>query len=194
MDINTGDIKQLLRKWSTLVTLVVLLSLLLVGVVWGYKTVTKVPPGPEPIECQTSSMSVLEPKAVTVNVYNGGSMRGLAGRTATRLEGVGFIIDKIENKKDAKVLTVMVVGTSEDSPEVQLVAGMFKDPQIVGDGRVDHTVEVIVGNSFEEATAYAEQPKLIIDIPSGTVCLPAPTQTATQDVPTMTGDPTAEPT
>ena len=179
------ETRKVLRAFSTPITLIILLGLLIGGTFWGYKAVTAKVPGPAVPTCEDVSLTVLEPSSVTINVLNGGSQRGLAGRIADHLEEHGFLIKDIDNT-DPRVLTVLILGSSADNPEVQLVAGWFVDPQIEGDGRVDHTVDVIVGNSFSEKTGFVAEPPLSIEIPSGKVCLPPSATPTPVDTPTPT--------
>ncbi|MCL1907232.1 MAG: LytR C-terminal domain-containing protein [Propionibacteriaceae bacterium] len=187
------DVRRLMYRWSTLITLVVLLTLLFGGVLWGYKIITAKAPGPDPVECETFRMTELEPEAVTVNVYNGGTKRGLARRVGAKLDKAGFTVNTVANK-DAKVLTVLIVGASPEDPEVQLVSRFFTDPQIEGDGRIDHSVDIIVGSSFDEKESYVEEPELTIALPSGSICLPGPTETPSPSAPISGATPSTEPT
>jgi hypothetical protein len=101
----------------------------------------------------------------------------MAGRVAKKLGESGFIVDKVGNT-EAKVLTVLIIGAAVDNPEVQLIAGWFTEAKIEADGRTDHTVEVIVGSSFDEKLGWVAEPVTSLEIPSGQVCLPpSPTPT-----------------
>ena len=188
------DLRKLAHRMSTPITLVVLLGLLCVGVLWGYKAVTAKVEGPPPPNCIPIPMTELTPDAVTVNVYNGGSQRGLAGRIADALEAGGFVIADIDNT-EVRVLTILIIGAAVDNPEVLLVAGWFVDPQIQADSRPDHSVDVILGGSYDEATGMTESPPMSLEIPSGEVCLPkkddpTPSATPTDATPAPTDTPT----
>ena len=193
--------RKVMRRLSTPITLVILLGLLGTGVVWGYKAVTAKLPGVPIPTCEIVDMKVLKPPAVTVNVYNSGTMRGLAGRVSDRLAEGGFTIKKVTNT-EAKVLTVLIRGAASDNPEVLLVAARFIEPQVESDGRPDHSVDVILGSSFDEKKGYAKKPLEEMPIPSGQICLPpsvTPTATPTPTpkataTPKPSKTPTAEPT
>ncbi|MCL2482469.1 MAG: LytR C-terminal domain-containing protein [Propionibacteriaceae bacterium] len=183
--------KRLGPKLSTPITLVILLGILAAGVGWGYKSFMATPPGPPPPTCVTMPMTEMTTGAVTVNVYNGGSSTGLAGRIADALRKGGFVVGTVANSS-TKILTISIVGNATDSPEVQLVAAWFNDPEIQADGRADHSVDIVVGNGFMLDTGMAASPPSSIDIPAGEACLPAtgtPTPTPT-DQATPGGQPT----
>ena len=194
------NVRKVIRLASTPVTMLVLLSLLAIGVFWGYKAVTAKVPGPLPPACVTVSMPELTTSAVTVNVYNAGTKAGLAKRISGALSGGGFVVDKVANTEQV-VQTILIIGAAEDNPEVQLVAAWFANPVIHADGRPDHSVDVVVGSDFNEQEGMVAEPPASLQLPSGEVCLPAPTPTPapTEDPtdpvdPTDTVDPSGEPT
>ena len=61
-----------------------------------------------------------------------------------------------------------MIGNSKDDPEVKLVAGFFKNAKTQGDGRVDHVVDVLLGDDF---AGYTTKPATSIAV-DGPVCLP----------------------
>ena len=181
--------KKVVRTVSTPVTLVILLGLLAAGVWWGYKIVSaKVVQTTTP--CVTMSMTELTTSSVTVNVYNSGSMAGLAGRVSTVLVNGGFLMGTVGNASN-NVQTVMITGANSDDPEVRLVAAWFVDPAIQADGRANHTVDVYVGNSFDEKTGMVPDAPMSLPISTGQVCLPAsatPTPETTEEPADTTPD------
>lgn len=184
--------RQTMRRLSTPITLIILLGLLAAGTWWGYKAVTAKVQAP-PTPCETMSMTELTPASVVVNVYNGGSKEGLAGTISTTLAEAGFRIGKVGNT-DEKVQTVIIVGAAVDNPEVLLVAGWFQDPVIQADERIDHSVDVLLGNSFDDpaGTGLVAEPPASIQVVTGTVCLPpspTPTPVDPADLPTQGVDP-----
>jgi hypothetical protein len=139
---------------------------------------------PEP--CVTLSLTELKPENVVVRVYNGGSIRGLAGQTAKTLKTAGFIVTTTANTDEA-VHDTVIVGTSADAPEVRLVASFFENATVRADNRIDRTVDVLVG----EANAPMTETHLTqITIPSGQACVPA----RANPTPTPTARPTPTPT
>ena len=156
---------------STPITLVILLGLLAAGVWWGYKSVTaKVVKTTTP--CVTMAMTELTTSSVTVNVYNSGSQVGLAAKVSGVLTEGGFLKGTVGNS-DNNVQTVMIMGANTDDPEVRLVAAWFMDPVLQADGRANHTVDVYVGNSFDDGTGMVPGAPTSLEVPSGEVCLPA---------------------
>jgi len=186
------NFRKLLRAFSTPVTLLILFALLLAGVYWGYKTVTgKVTAPPTP--CVTTAMSELTPDKVTVNVYNGGDKNGLATRVSQVLTKGGFAIGKVGNT-DEKVATIIILGADPESPEVKLVASWFAEPGIQADNRSDHSVDVLLGNAYDEVKGLAAHPLTEIPIPGGVVCLPSPPTQASATPSGGTTGPSSKPT
>ncbi|MDR2974008.1 MAG: LytR C-terminal domain-containing protein [Propionibacteriaceae bacterium] len=176
--------KQVRHMLSTPITLVILLALLVAGAVWGFKAVTAKVPAPQPANCVTQPMTQLTTGSVTVNVYNGGNIRGRAAAVAEKLASGGFIIGKTDNTEE-RVLTVIVTGAATDSPEVQLVAAWFNTPEVKADARPDHSVDVLIGDDYNPDNGMAATPPAALEIPSGEVCLPpsatpAPSETAAE--------------
>jgi len=112
---------------------------------------------------------------VYVNVYNGGSTQGLAAKLQTQLKGKGFNVPKIGNYADT-VLATTIVGGTDNAPEVLLVAGFFPDADIVADGRLDHTVDVLVGDSF---TTFNTNAPSFVEVTSAVICSPTGQVTST---------------
>lgn len=166
------------RIWSlvkTPVTLLVLLAVLAFGA-WGGKWFLDHSEIVEPpIPCVNQELKVLKTQNVTVKVENGGSQRGLARAVTKGLSAKGFITLSPSNIED-RILKTEIVGAKEDSPEVQLVAGFFKGAVVKGDGRIDGTVSVRVGNEFGEVNQKAPTQ---VEVPGGVVCLASPTPTPT---------------
>lgn len=181
------SVRKVVRLASTPLSLLILLGLLAGGVYWGYQTVTAKVPGPAPAACVTTPMTELTTASVTVNVYNTGSKRGLAGRVSDTLKQGGFMLGTVDNSTE-KVSAIVIVGAAVDNPEVQLVAAWFVDAIVQADQRPDHTVDVLLGDSFDETKGWAATPPTTLEVPSGVVCLP-PSET-----PTPTPEPTPEPT
>lgn len=166
------------RMFGTPITLLVLLAILVFGARWGYKNVVAPAPPPPLVPCTTQDVGkVLKTSNVTVVVNNGGDTVGLASTVASKLRNAGFNVDKTGNATD-KVTTVQVIGAHTDDPEVELVASFFKGAKVVGDGRVDHTVEIRVGNPNTGFNADAPQQ---MQLKGRTVCLPSPSAIATPD-------------
>lgn len=161
--------RQFFRVVKTPLTLLALTALVAFGGLWGYRNATaEIPPrAPEPC-VMTDVGGVLTPNYVTVRTLNAGLNGGLAKRASTTLRSHGFYILKVNNSEERMAQTT-IVGNSKDDPEVKLVAGFFKNAKRAGDGRVDHVVDVLLGDDF---AGYQENPKKKIAV-KGPVCLPA---------------------
>lgn len=163
-----------LRTWGTPITLILLLALLGYGAWWGWTSLTRPPAPVVPDPCVSQSMETLKSTQVSVRVFNGGGKTGLAGSTAAVLRTKGFKVPVVDNTTEV-ITTTVVVGSKADDPQVQLVQGFFPASAVRGDGRVDSTIDVLVGSEFGgiEENAATE-----IAVPGGQVCLPAtPTPT-----------------
>ena len=161
--------RQVIRVIKTPVTLLALLALVVFGGVWGYRNATAAIPPRAPDPCvMTDVGGKLRPENVTVRTLNAGLRGGLAKRVSTNLRSQGFYILKVNNSEERLAKTV-IVGNSKDSPEVVLVARFFKGATTQGDGRIDHVVDVLLGDDYQGFVPSA--PKYIAV--KGPVCLPA---------------------
>lgn len=92
----------------------------------------------------------LKPREVTLNVYNATGRTGLAATTATKLERVGFKIERVEN--DPLGRTIQTAGEIRVGPTgaagAILVAKRLAGFEVVQDGRADATVDVVLGKNF----------------------------------------------
>jgi hypothetical protein len=158
-------------RWRTPVTMVILLAILVGGGWWGWKSLINSSAEPTCVE-QKLPNNRLVPKQVVLNVYNGGAPAGSAARVADALKKRGFNINKIANEpKGDKVDVVAVRGATDKSPELVLVAGQLNQKaQAVGDGRTDHTVDLVIGAGFGSVKLKGLPS---VQVPAGsTVCLP----------------------
>jgi hypothetical protein len=176
------------RMLKTPIWLVILLAMLGGGAYAGYYLVIhgERPIVPDP--CVTVRLTELHPDNVVVRVYNGGSIRGLAAEISRELKGYGFIVTTVANADEA-IHDTIIVGSSVESPEVQFVLQFFAKATVRADDRIDHTVDVLVGDA---GGAMVEDPPLSYTVPSGQACVPpraTPTPTPT---PTETPEPEGE--
>ena len=156
------------RLFGTPITLLVLIGILIFGARWGYKNVVAPAPPPPLVPCTNQNVGkALKVSQVTVKVYNGGTKAGLASTVAAQLRAVGFNVSKTGNT-EVEVNQTQIIGADANNPEVKLVAGFFKNATRQGDGRVDHVVDVLLGDDF---AGMATNPKTSIAV-NGPVCLP----------------------
>jgi len=128
--------------------------------------------------CLAKGTKPVQYAKVTVNVYNGGEVRGLAGDVASKLAKKGFQVNNPSNTSQA-VTTTVIVGANVNNPEVKLVLSMFKKAKARADGRSDRSVDVLVGSKYG---GFNDKAKNWIAVSTSTVCLPstAPTASASE--------------
>lgn len=146
-------------SWKTPVTLLVLLGVLFAAAYYGWSTVISATPDqhkatttPAP-SCATKKVVTgrrLKARNVVVNVYNSGTVEGLAGRTLNSLKARGFKGGLATNAPAGlSTRTVMIVASVKTGPQIRLVALQFIGHVPV---TVSHSltpgVNVVVGDSF----------------------------------------------
>jgi hypothetical protein len=173
-------IGRVFRMVRTPITLLVLLGVLCYGAWWGYTNVIKPAPPIPPTPCvnQRVSQGELKSSQVVVNVYNGGTKKGLAGDVGRSLRSRGFRVTKTSNTGQ-KITKTVILGAGAKNPEVLLVKGFFKDAQVKVDKRPDHTVDVLVGNDYG---GFNKKAKDSLRVKTRTVCLPPQSSTTAKTV------------
>lgn len=160
------------RMAKTPVTLLLLLVLLFVGYKWGMSKVTAPLPPKYVKPCVPTPINGgrLESTQVSVRVLNGSRLRGKAAEVAQQLRTAGFRVTRVGNAEQSSPRT-KITGFAGDTPETKLVSRAFVNPELAGDQRADHSVEVIIGNDYQGMNR---------DIPTfepvtpPTLCLPEP--------------------
>jgi hypothetical protein len=164
-------------QWRTPITMVVLLAILVGGGWWGWKSLIDSSAEPTCVQQKLPNNRLL-PKNVVVNVYNGGAKAGSAAKVADALKKRGFNIRRVSTEPNGdKIDVVSVRGNADNSPELLLIAGQINQkPLTVGDGRTDHTVDLVIGAGFTSVRTKGA-PSVAVP-PNTTVCLPVvhPTQ------------------
>ena len=147
------------RSILSAVTMTVLVGLLVVGAVAGYRAlISPVPDAngsdrhPHPCRHQIAKGDLVRSKDVTVSVFNAGTRSGLAGQTLDQLAARGFIKGKVGNAPDrfASVRFVRVLAPTKKDPVAKLVALQFGPDTLVQAVRRSQGpgVEVVVGDAF----------------------------------------------
>ncbi|MEO5651250.1 MAG: LytR C-terminal domain-containing protein [Marmoricola sp.] len=144
------------RHVTTGLTLLVLICLLGVGAVYGFKAATAPLPGssaPSPTctGVEKNVKTVLRRSEVQVSVFNGSGRSGLAASTLDAVESAGFIAGNAGNTpKGAKVVTAVVWTTKPDDPAARLVAKAFgnKTKIVVTDVDLGPGIDVLLGKKF----------------------------------------------
>lgn len=162
---------RIFRAVRTPFTLLVLLVILGYGAWWGWTNVIRPVPVAPPTPCvnQPVAKGKLKSSQVTVNVYNGGDKRGLAGDVGRSLRDRGFKVAQTGNTGE-KIQKTVIVGAGVKNPEVLLVKSFFKDAVVRADKRPDRSVEVLVGNDYG---GFQKSAKTTYTVKATTVCLPA---------------------
>lgn len=164
------------RIIRTPITLLILLAILGYGAWWGWKNIIAPPqttPAPPCVPTKVTNKS-LKTSQVTVRVYNGGDKKGLASDITRDLRAKGFNVLDPANT-DQKISTTVIVGNAATNPEVKLVKTYFFGAKIKADGRSDHTVDVLVGNT---AVRFNTHGKASYPVKTTTVCLPTDSPSA----------------
>jgi hypothetical protein len=141
---------------KTVLTLAVLAVLVLVGVVWGWSSLSKpFPHKAAPKDCYTTQLQagdrVSAPK-VTVSVYNASERVGLAEQTMSAFENQGFGPGNVGNAaKGTPVLYAQIWTQDRTNPAVRLVASRLGPRAHI----IDHApkgpgVTVMVGPQFQK--------------------------------------------
>lgn len=159
------------RALRTPIVLVVLIAILAWLAQWGWNNVLAPLPGQGNPECVPTRVQHLKTSQVSVNVYNGGSKRGLAKTVGNALETREFKVLKVSNT-DEIVTDTVIVGATEDGPEVKLLAGFFPDASIRADNRSDGTVDLLVGSNYKTWNGKAPR---TIEVRDEEACLPQAT-------------------
>jgi hypothetical protein len=151
---------------KTLLTLTVLAVLLLVGVTWGWASLTT--PFPHraatltcyPIELQPGDR-VSAPK-VTVSVFNASDRVGLAERTLSAFEAQGFGPGDVGNApKGVVVHYAQIWAKDRQDPAVQLVSSRLgPHASIVSRTHAGAGVVVMVGPLFEKLVEGRQSTKV----------------------------------
>ena len=142
-------------RLRTSLTLMFLVGLLVAGSVVGWRLVTEDAPdigaGSDCVNQQVSSKTTVRSNEVRINVYNAGSIDGLASTTMRSLSRRGFVEGVVGNAPAGiKAQNVLLLDPQQKSAAVRLVAAQF-DGDVVIRRRSDDLregVDIFVGNGF----------------------------------------------
>jgi hypothetical protein len=148
------------RSLTTAATLVVLVGVLCVMAVWGYRAATapmedssgQPSSGPTCDPADQKVAKYLRRADVTVSVYNSGRRSGRAVATLDQLEQAGFRPGEVGNAPDGiTVRRAAVYTTKDDDPAAELVArALGGSTQVVHAGEeLGPGVDVVIGDKFE---------------------------------------------
>lgn len=111
---------------------------------------TPAPTTPVPTTSTPTGPAILMPAAVEVNVYNATARPGLAANTAAGLRDRGFTVLDIDNAppEDVVAEVAQIRASIADSPQVRLLLQHVPGAVVVPDGRLDATVDLVIGDAF----------------------------------------------
>lgn len=150
------------REITTTITMLILCGMLVVGAVWGWRSLFADVPADETVaepsaspSCTTEEVDPgqrLRSSQVRVSVFNGGNRSGLADSTMAALRKRGFRPGDVGNAPaTANVRRVAVWSTEENDVEARLVARQFgrRVEVTLAEEDLGPGVDVIVGNKFK---------------------------------------------
>jgi hypothetical protein len=186
---TSNTLTQVIRVLKTPVTLIVLLLIVVGAGYWGLKAASA-PMTKTVTPCVATDVGKeLTPDFVSVRVLNASTTARQAKETGSWVRAYGFTVLRVNNST-RQVPQTVILGYAADSPEVRLVQQFFPGSVTEGDGRADHTVDILLGPNAAKATAP------VTSLPvSGKVCLPPRTTTSASATPSpVTTTPSASPT
>lgn len=110
-------------------------------------TVTSAAPAPPP---------ELTPDQVVVNVLNGTSTTGLAGRTSSALTTRGFKVDRVDNAEATEGAGVIRHGPEGEAAAQLLLEATGQDLTLVMDDRGGTSVDLVLGSDWQDLPTGAE--------------------------------------
>lgn len=172
----------MLARLKTPLTLVVLVLLVAGALVVGVRLATQEIPAlggsPDDSACETQTIPAgdrLRSTQVIVNVYNAGTVAGLAEETQAALVERGFLPGTAGNApEDVRTREILILDPDPRSAAVQLVKRSLEPP--VGVRQVDEDlaegVDVVVGD--DAGKVRTSGPAAITVDEATEVCVPAP--------------------
>ena len=172
------------RHVTTGVTLLVLVSILVIGALLGAKALFAPLPGDD-VGASASPSPTCSPKdvrkgqrirstQVQVSVFNGGTRAGLADSTMAKLRARGFTQGDVGNApSDLTPKRVRVFTTEANDMAARLVARQFgrKTKVVVSTTDLGPGIDVVVGNGFDK---LSKARRVIVARQSSSVCVPLP--------------------
>lgn len=149
------------RRITHAVVLVVLLALVvagmvLVGMVQRGELELKLgagKPSPTPFACPTETLKYPANKTVVVNIYNGSSVEGAAGKVAAELKKRGYQVKKIDNEVIDPVAPSVIISGRDGHAGAFNLQRNFPNSEYLEDDRQDATVDVVLTGQFGSLVA-----------------------------------------
>lgn len=146
------------RHLRTAITLVILAGFVAGSAWYAWQIVTE--PAAEPddevvVSTPECAMPVPTeappPEEVNLNVYNGTSINGLASQVARELRERGYVILDVANDPQRRSVTgVAEIRAASEDADVALVMSQFPGSVFLQDKRLDDSIDVVVGESFQQ--------------------------------------------
>lgn len=96
------------------------------------------------------------PEEVNLNVYNGTSINGLASEVARELREKGYVILDVANDPQRRSVSgVAEIRAAAEGADVALVMSQFPGAVFLQDKRQDDSIDVVVGESFQQVGPQA---------------------------------------
>jgi hypothetical protein len=160
-------------SWKTPITLLVLLGVLLGAAYYGWRTIVSPATGSDATNTQKTHPKAhtcpdkhvypkgqkVRSKQITVNVYNAGSISGLADSTLSSLSDNGFRPGVADNAPGGVSATnVTILAANGQVPQIQLVASQFKGKVAYVSGpALANGIDVVVGDGFSGMDPQAKK-------------------------------------
>lgn len=173
-------------NWRTPITLSVLVVILIGAAYYGWQSVVAPPDDslgdsaqgtPTAPTCKKVTEVRKEKRIhasdVLVNVYNAGTIPGLATTTLAALEGEGFRAGVADNAPAGATATnVTILTTSRQSPAVRLLAQQFGGKVAYADAVADDRpgIDVVVGDEFQSVDVEADNFLVLKERAVSTAC------------------------
>ncbi|WP_315914434.1 LytR C-terminal domain-containing protein [Arthrobacter sp. lap29] len=157
-EILSSTVRRRITHATVLLLLLALVvaGLVLVGMVQRGELELKLGAGrPSPTQwaCPTETLDYPANKAVSVNIFNGSTVEGLAGKVGAELKKRGYQVKEVDNKGVAlQAPTVITSGPAGRAAAFNLQRN-FPDSEYVEDNREDATVDVVVTGLFVDLVA-----------------------------------------
>jgi len=153
------------RRITHAVTLVLLLALVVAGVVLAgmvqrgeLEIKFGFPKAAAPVvSCPAETLDYPANKKVAVNVYNAGSLEGMATKVAAELKKRGYVVKAVANRTTEYSAPVVVVSGAAGHASAFNLQRNVAGSEYVQDGRKDGSVDFIVTNTY---TTLVEAPKV----------------------------------
>ncbi len=174
-------------NWRTPITLSVLVVILIGAAYYGWQSVVAPPDDSvdntaqgtptTPPTCkevtEVRKEKRIDAEDVLVNVYNAGTIPGLATTTLAALEGEGFRAGVADNAPAGATATnVTILTSSRQSPAVRLLAQQFGGEVAYADAVADDRpgIDVVVGDAFQSVDVEADNFLVLRERAVSTTC------------------------